>query len=123
MSAQLYLIVRSVQPPRDIFSIYIDNESAAQFVDTQGWTDVALGVSPGPHAISLCYQYNIFGVDPLPASPPERLGAVWVDNVSVESLPPAGEGAGDESLISSVPSLEVSIYGMLRFVLFFAKND
>lgn len=63
-----------MQPPRDIFSIYIDDESAAQLIDTQGWQDVALGVSPGPHTINLSYQYNIFGVDPLPESPQERLG-------------------------------------------------
>jgi hypothetical protein len=80
----------SVQPPRDIFSIYVDGESAAQIVDTSEWTDVVFSVAPGPHTIDLSYQYNIFGVDPLPPSPPERLGAVWIDNVVIESLPPAG---------------------------------
>ena len=77
----------SVQPPRDIFSIYIDGESAAQLVGGQEWTDVALGVSPGPHTINFSYQHSIFGVDPLPESPPERLGAVWIDNVAIEMLP------------------------------------
>jgi hypothetical protein len=77
----------SVQPPTDIFSIYIDGESAAQLVDGKEFTDVALGVSPGQHTIVFSYQYNIFGVDPLPESPPERLGAVWIDNVVIEALP------------------------------------
>ena len=48
-----------------------------------------LGLSPGPHVIDLSYQYNMFAVSPLPPSPPGRLGAVWVDNIVIESLPAA----------------------------------
>jgi len=35
--------------------------------------------------IDFSYQYNIFGVDPLPPSPENRLGTVWLDSVSIES--------------------------------------
>ena len=35
--------------------------------------------------IDFSYQYNIFGVDPLPPSPENRLGTVWIDSVSIES--------------------------------------
>ena len=85
---------RSVQPPRDIVSIYIDNESAAQLVDINEWTDVALGLSPGSHVINFSYQYNIFGISPLPESPPGRLGAVWIDNILIESVPSRKRGVG-----------------------------
>lgn len=80
-----------------MFVIYIDDESAAQYDDTQGWTDVALGVAPGPHMINFVYQYNPFGVDPLSASP---VGAVWIDNVVIESLPPAERDIDNSVVVS-----------------------
>ena len=65
-------------PPSDIFVIYVDGESAAQLVDVNEWTDVALGLEPGPHRVDFSYQYNIFGVNPLPPSPPQRQGEFFV---------------------------------------------
>lgn len=94
-----------MQPPRDIFAVYIDNEAAAQFVDTQGWSDVTLVISPGPHTIDLSYQYNMFAVSPLPPSPPGRLGIVWVDNVVIESLPAAERAIEVRVVIRIVSSL------------------
>mmetsp|Transcript_9622 Transcript_9622/g.21698 ORF Transcript_9622/g.21698 Transcript_9622/m.21698 type:complete len:825 (+) Transcript_9622:721-3195(+) len=76
----------SVIPPRDIFIIYIDGEPAAQLVDVHEWTPVALGLQPGPHRIDFSYQYNSFGIDPLPPSPVTREGGVWIDEVTIEGL-------------------------------------
>ena len=99
---------RSVQPPRDIFTIFIDDESAAQVIDTQEFRVVEIGVAPGPHTINFSYQYNIFGVDPLPESPPDRLGAVWIDYVTIESLPPAERANKDASTLAPLSSTEAS---------------
>lgn len=76
----------SVLPPSDIFIIYINGESAAQLVDVQEWTEVTLGIPPGPQIIDFSYRYNFFGADPLPPSPPTRLGAVWLDSVVIETM-------------------------------------
>jgi hypothetical protein len=66
----------SVQPPRDIFEIYIDGQSAAQLVDVTEWTVLELGLEPGNHRIDFSYQYNMFNSDVslLPPSPAEREG-------------------------------------------------
>lgn len=69
---------------------------------------VELGVAPGPHTINFSYQYNIFGVDPLPESPPDRLGAVWIDHVTIESLPPAERANEEPVTLAPLPSTEAS---------------
>jgi hypothetical protein len=94
----IHIPATSVQPPADIFVVYIDGESAAQLADNGEFSDVALGVSPGPHTIDLSYQYNPFSIPDLPESPPNRLGATWVDNVSIESMaevPDSGARSSD----------------------------
>ncbi|KAL7484796.1 hypothetical protein ACHAW6_010451 [Cyclotella cf. meneghiniana] len=101
-------VFASVQPPRDIFTIFIDDESAAQVIDTQEFRVVELGVAPGPHTVNFSYQYNIFGVDPLPESPPDRLGAVWIDHVTIESLPPAERANEEPVTLAPLPSTEAS---------------
>mmetsp|Transcript_14522 Transcript_14522/g.23582 ORF Transcript_14522/g.23582 Transcript_14522/m.23582 type:complete len:117 (+) Transcript_14522:3-353(+) len=80
--------IASVLPPHDIFIVYIDGEEAAQLVNVNEWTEPTLGLSPGAHRIDFSYQYNTFGVSPLPPNPATRLGAVWIDDVS---LRPFGE--------------------------------
>jgi len=66
----------SVQPPRDMFEIYIDGQNAAQLVDVNEWTVLELGLEPGPHRIDFSFQYNMFNSDVglLPPSPAEREG-------------------------------------------------
>lgn len=64
----------SVAPPIDVFVIYVDGVSAVQLTDTHDFTDVVFVVEAGRHTIDFSYQYNIFGVDPLPPSPETRLG-------------------------------------------------
>ena len=64
----------SVQPPRDLFIIYVDGVAAAQLVDVNEWTPVALGLEPGSHRIDFSYQFNPFDVESLPPSPPTREG-------------------------------------------------
>lgn len=64
----------SVDPPHDILFIHIDGEEAASLLDVTEWTAVQLSLTPGFHRIDFSYQYNIFGVDPLPPSPPQRQG-------------------------------------------------
>lgn len=68
----------SVQPPTDIFIVYIDGEAAAQLVDVNEWTELALGLEPGPHVVNFSYQYNPFEVADLPPSPPTREGKYLV---------------------------------------------
>ena len=79
-------MLASVLPPSDIFFIYVDGESAAQLVDVQEFTEVAIGIPPGVHTVDFSYRYNFFGANPLPPSPPERLGAVWLDNISIATI-------------------------------------
>jgi len=83
LSAQ---VLASVLPPSDLFIIYIDGDSAAQLVDVQEFTEVTLGIPPGVHVIDFSYRYNFFNTDPLPPAPPERLGAVWLDNVVITTI-------------------------------------
>jgi hypothetical protein len=68
------LNICSVAPPIDVFVIYVDGISAVQLTDTQEFTDVVFNVEAGRHTIDFSYQFNIFGVDPLPPSPQNRLG-------------------------------------------------
>ena len=88
MSLRYFLTFElSVQPPRDILVVYVDDESTAQLVNTDGFTDVTLGLSPGSHSINFSYEYNPFNLalEGLGPSPPERLGAAWVDSVTIET--------------------------------------
>ena len=62
----------SVQPPLDLFTVYIDGEDAAQLVNVQEFTEVALGLSEGPHTIDFSYQFNPVNLPVLSPSPPER---------------------------------------------------
>lgn len=59
-----------------MFVIYVDGVSAVQLTDAQEFTDVVFSVEAGRHTIDFSYQYNIFGVDPLPPPPDDRLG-MW----------------------------------------------
>ena len=61
-----FWVVASVMPPNDIFVVYIDGEAAAQIVDIHDWTEIELSLEDGPHKVEFSYQYNIFGVTPLP---------------------------------------------------------
>lgn len=76
----------SIQPPLDIFIIYVDGLAAAQLVDVNEWTPLALVLGPGPYTIDFSYQYNPFDLDVLPPSPPTRDGVVWIDEVQIETL-------------------------------------
>ena len=76
----------SVFPPQDLFVISIDGITAAQFVDVNEWQPVNLGLSPGEHRIDFRYEYNTFGVNPLPPRQPQTEGAVWIDSVEVIEL-------------------------------------
>lgn len=79
--------------------MYIDDENAAQLVldPNSGTTfsELPLGVSPGPHTITFSYQYNPFNIPVLPPPAPERLGATWIDSVTFETMveAPPGENA------------------------------
>lgn len=64
----------SVLPPNDIFFVYVDGEVGQTVTGVFNWTEVAVLLSPGPHVIEFSYQYDTFGVDPLPPSPPQREG-------------------------------------------------
>ena len=108
-----FQVIASVQPPHDIFILYIDGESVAQLVDVNEWIPLAVGLDAGEHRIDFSYQYNPFSVADLPPSPPTRegelrriqipliqpllsscahnlfpriLGAVWIDLVEIEAL-------------------------------------
>ncbi len=68
----------SVAPPLDLFIVYVDGVAAAQLVEVNEWTSVALGLEPGSHRIDFSYQYNPFDVESLPPSPPTREGKLDV---------------------------------------------
>ena len=63
----------SVQPPHDIFIVYVDGISAAQFVDKNDWEPSSLQLLPGPHVVEFSYQYNLSGGS-LPENPSLREG-------------------------------------------------
>lgn len=42
----------SVQPPRDIFELFIDGESVQSLVSVQEFTEIPMGLAPGPHVIN-----------------------------------------------------------------------
>ena len=67
-----YIDYVSVQPPLDLFTVYIDGEDAAQLVNVQEFTEVALGLSEGPHTIDFSYRFNPVNLPVLSPSPPER---------------------------------------------------
>jgi hypothetical protein len=67
--------VYSVEPPLDVFVVYVDGISAVQLTNKQEYEEVILNVEPGKHVIDFSYQYNIFGVDPTTVPSSEtRLG-------------------------------------------------
>jgi len=70
----------------DVFFLYIDGEIGAQLIDTQEFTDVALGIGAGAHTINFSYHYNPFNIPQFPPAPPGWLGATWIDSVSIETL-------------------------------------
>ena len=71
----------SVLPPTDVFVIFVDGVGVSQLVDVNEWTQAVVDVPPGSHVIDFSYQYNMFNVDPLPPSPPNREGKVWIDDI------------------------------------------
>ena len=51
-------VYASVEPPRDIFIIYIDGEEAAQLESVNEWQTLELGLTAGQHRIDFSYQYT-----------------------------------------------------------------
>ena len=88
-----FRVLSSVLPPQDNFIIYVDGTVAAQVTDVKEFTEVKLALNPGPHRVDFSYQYNTFNLDPLPPVPPEILGAVWLDSVSLGNVLPPGSKA------------------------------
>jgi len=79
-------VIASVTPPRDVFIVYVDGEAETQVVNLNDWAPrVEIELEPGSHRVDFSYQYNPFRVDPLPLSPATREGAVWIDNVEIET--------------------------------------
>ncbi len=99
----------SVQPPADIFELFIDGESVQSLVNIQEFTEIPMGLSPGPHVINFSYRYNPLNIPILPPSPEERLGAVWIDSVSIETLTVAPPGDTVTTTPGSVSSNNVDI--------------
>ncbi len=48
-------VYASVEPPRDIFLIYIDGVEAAQMESVNEWQTLELGLKAGPHRIDFSY--------------------------------------------------------------------
>jgi len=69
-----FWVLASVVPPHDIFMVYIDGEAAAQLVDINEWAEIDLQLEAGAHKVDFSYQYNMFQLDALPLSPPQRQG-------------------------------------------------
>jgi hypothetical protein len=113
----MYIPATSVQPPADIFVVYIDGVDAAQLADNGEFSDVALAVSPGAHTIDLSYQYNPFSISDLPESPPTRLGATWVDNVSIESMAeaPDSRASASSAYTTTFPDM-ISLSTLVRVI-------
>jgi hypothetical protein len=99
----------SVQPPADIFELFIDGESVQSLVNIQEFTEIPMGLSPGPHVINFSYRYNPLNIPILPPSPEERLGAVWIDSVSIETLTVAPPGDTVTTTPGSVSSNNVPL--------------
>ena len=85
-SYECRLCKQSTQPPIDLFTINIDGQTAQSLADTGGFEEIQLSLSPGPHTIDMTYQYNPFNLVDIPPWPPEVLGAVWIEDVSIDSL-------------------------------------
>lgn len=71
----------SVLPPTDLFKVYINGEEKLLLIDVNEWKEVTLDVPGGRQRIDFSYQYNAFGVNPLPPSPPLREGVVYIDDI------------------------------------------
>lgn len=80
------VVLASVLPPHDFFTINIDGVTATQFASVIEWQPVSLGLSPGEHKIDFSYEYNTFGADPLPPRQPQIEGAAWIDSVEIVEL-------------------------------------
>jgi len=52
------MVYASVEPPRDIFIIYIDGVEAAELVGVNEWQTLELGLTSGAHTIDFSYQYT-----------------------------------------------------------------
>ncbi|KAL7442907.1 hypothetical protein ACHAXH_009021, partial [Discostella pseudostelligera] len=52
------MVYASVEPPRDIFIIYIDGVEAAELVSVNEWQTLELGLTSGAHTIDFSYQYT-----------------------------------------------------------------
>lgn len=83
-----FQVYASVQPPHDIFHLYIDGSRVVNMVNTNGWVEIVNGLPPGNHTIDFRYEYNIFSLDEqdLPPRAEGLKGAVWIDNVQIETL-------------------------------------
>ena len=102
-----------MEPPVDLFALYIDGQSAAQLPGTPGFVDIPIGVGPGPHRIDMSYQYIASNSSELPPSSSDRLRAVWIDNVSIESLalaPPT-------EIAQAGPESEVRFFALLELFM------
>ncbi|KAL7497611.1 hypothetical protein ACHAWT_005689 [Skeletonema menzelii] len=86
-----FRVLSSVLPPQDNFVIYVDLLEAAQITDVQEYEEIQLELSSGPHRVDFIYRYNVFSLDPLPAVPPEILGAVWLDSVALGNVLPGSQ--------------------------------
>jgi len=78
-------LLAGVQSPYDAFFLYIDGQFRGSWSSWDDFTTLATIVPPGYHIID--FQYVYYGYDSEP-SPPDRLGAVWIDNVAIVTSSP-----------------------------------
>ncbi|EJK70805.1 hypothetical protein THAOC_07810 [Thalassiosira oceanica] len=101
------VVLASVLPPHDFFTINIDGVTANKFASVNEWTAVSLGLSPGEHRIDFSYEYNTFGANPLPPRQPQIEGAAWIDSVEIVDVAPsitAQQGPTSAPSVSFQPS-------------------
>eukprot|EP00571_Detonula_confervacea_P009171 CAMPEP_0172318502 /NCGR_PEP_ID=MMETSP1058-20130122/35080_1 /TAXON_ID=83371 /ORGANISM="Detonula confervacea, Strain CCMP 353" /LENGTH=118 /DNA_ID=CAMNT_0013033351 /DNA_START=105 /DNA_END=458 /DNA_ORIENTATION=+ len=74
-------VLASVLPPSDVFVIFVDGVKEKEMIDVNEWQEITVDIPAGRHVIDFSYQYNLYNVDPLPPSPPNREGAVYIDDI------------------------------------------
>ncbi|KAL7542521.1 hypothetical protein ACHAXR_011851 [Thalassiosira sp. AJA248-18] len=74
-------VLSGANMPYDDLLYYVDGQVRGHMGDMASFATLQIQLGPGAHTIKFSYQYNPVGLQAFPPENPERIGAVFIDDV------------------------------------------
>lgn len=105
----VFSVLAGVSMPFDNFRYTVDGQERGGLTDKSAFETMQIALGPGPHEIVFKYQFNPATLSTFPPDPPNRIGAVYIDDVYF--LPAGVTVAPTASLVTASPKPTVAGQG------------